>query len=97
MDHEFMLKLQAMRDKLGPMSITSAYRCDKHPEEIRKQNPGAHAQGLAADIQAGGAEHRFLILDAAFDVGMVGIGTANSFIHVDSGHRYANRPAQWKY
>jgi len=97
MDHEFMLKLQALRDALGPISITSGYRCAEHPEEKRKDNPGAHSQGKAADIKISGGEQRFRVISTAMNCGMIGIGVANSFIHVDDGHAHAARPATWKY
>jgi len=97
MQQEFMERLQIMRAHLGPMVVTSGYRCPLHPEEAKKARPGAHAQGQAADIAAVDGEHRFKILQEAVRAGMVGIGIANSFIHVDDGHDSASRPWQWKY
>jgi len=97
MKQEFMEKLQAMRTMLGPIKINSGYRCRKHPEEAKKDNPGAHNQGLAADIQATDGYTRFKVLQAAFRCQMQGIGIANSFIHVDDGHEFAPRPTQWNY
>ncbi|WP_417448344.1 D-Ala-D-Ala carboxypeptidase family metallohydrolase [Idiomarina abyssalis] len=99
MDPEFMARLQRLRDLLGPLSINSGYRCPQHPEEIKKARPGAHSTGHAADIKANNGAHRFKILEAAFAVGMKGIGVANGYIHVDDGHPDPNvsRPTQWKY
>lgn len=97
MDHGFMLRLQDIRDAVGPLSITSGYRCPDHPAEKRKDKPGAHQQGRAADIGTSNAAQRFKILEAALNSGMIGIGTAMSFIHVDDGHEYAARPAMWNY
>lgn len=97
MDHEFMLKLQAVRDAVGPIAIISGYRCSEHPTEKRKANPGAHAQGRAADIGTSNAGQRFKILEAALKSGMIGVGTAKRFIHVDDGHAHATRPAMWSY
>lgn len=97
MDGDFMGMLQALRDQVGPLSISSGYRCAEHPEEKRKDKPGAHNQGTAADIKTSDGGARFKIIAAAMNVGMVGLGTANSFIHVDSGHKFAPRPSQWKY
>jgi uncharacterized protein YcbK (DUF882 family) len=97
MDHNFMLKLQAMRDQLGPMTVTSGYRCPEHPAEKRKERSGSHAQGMAADITINVGKQRFNAVSVALSVGMVGIGVASSFIHVDSGHQHADRPALWKY
>lgn len=97
MKHSFMMKLQAMRDELGPLSIASGFRCAEHPEEKRKEKIGSHGQGGAADLKAKGGGHKYKIIESALKVGMVGIGVANSFIHVDDGHLYAGRPAVWHY
>jgi uncharacterized protein YcbK (DUF882 family) len=97
MSHPFMIKLQAMRDAYGPMTITSGYRCPEHPEEKRKEKVGAHGQGRAADIAVGSSKERFNIMAMGVHVGMQGIGVARSFVHVDDGHKHAPRPACWKY
>lgn len=97
MQHEFMLKLQEMRDLIGPLTVTSGYRCAEHPSEKRKDKPGAHNQGRAADISVGDALDRYNVLNHATDCGMVGLGVAKSFIHIDDGHAHARRPAAWTY
>ncbi len=97
MDHFFMLSLQAMRDDIGPLTVTSGFRCPEHPEEKRKDKVGSHGQGLAADLKSSGGKRRFEIIQSAIKHGMIGIGVANSFIHVDGGHKHAGRPATWKY
>ena len=99
MNPEFMTKLQMMRNLIGPLSINSGFRCAMHPEEVKKGKPGAHSVGRAADIKAANGQQRFKILEAAFAVGMKGIGVANGYIHVDDGHPDPNipRPTQWKY
>lgn len=97
MRQSHMEKLQAMRNITGPLTVTSGYRCPLHPEEAKKQRFGAHAQGKATDIAIYNAAHRFKVIKAALDVGMVGLGIANSFVHVDSGHDNASRPASWVY
>lgn len=98
MDGDFMEKLQHMRQLLGrPISLSSGFRCADHEEERNKTQPGAHAAGLAADIEVSNGHERFKVIEAAIHVGMKGIGVANSFVHVDDGHPYAHRPASWKY
>ena len=97
MDHDFMVKLQAMRDQLGPLHITSGFRCSEHPDERLKAKPGAHAQGLGADVSLIGAASRHTFLKTAFEVGMQGIGIAKGFVHVDGGHKHMPRPALWTY
>ena len=97
MSHEFMMKLQAMRDTLGPMKITSGFRCPDHPVEREKSKPGSHAQGTAADISIRGGLDRYRTDRAAQGVGMVGFGVGENFFHVDDGHLHAARPAMWSY
>jgi len=96
MDGDFMAKLQALRDRVGPLQVNSGYRCPDHPVEAKKQTPGAHAHGLAADIKP----LKVGIYEAtkeAFDIGFVGIGIENGWLHVDSGHPHKHRPAMWTY
>jgi zinc D-Ala-D-Ala carboxypeptidase len=94
-------KLQAMRTEYGkPMTITSGYRCPQHPIEAKKDTPGAHALGMAADIGVQGAEaHRVLAL--AFKHGFSGIGVQQKgtgrFIHVDVCSTELPRPSVWSY
>lgn len=98
---ELMEKLQAMRLEYGkPMTITSAYRCPKHPVEINKSTPGAHALGLAADIGVQGAEAH-AVLALAFKHGFTGVGVQQKgggrFIHVDVATTELPRPMVWSY
>lgn len=92
-----MARLQRMRDILGPLSMTSAFRCPEHPDERAKSIPGSHSEGKACDIRAFDGARRYAIIKAALEVGMVGIGVADTFVHVDGGHSHAPRPAVWKY
>lgn len=98
MQQSFMMLLQEMRNILGyGLPMNSGYRCSLHPEEVEKEQPGAHNQGTAGDIKVSGAKMRYEVIKAAIEVGMVGLGVANGFVHVDSGHLYVERPAAWKY
>ena len=77
-------KLQAIRDEYGqPMVITSAFRCREHPSEAKKKFPGMHNAGIAFDVAIpwGGARARFIAI--AMKHGVMGIGIANSFVHID--------------
>jgi len=96
MDADFMLALQSLRDRVGPMKITSGYRCPIHPEEAKKSAPGSHAEGKAADFEPLRTTIRSA-LKHALDIDFPGIGLAKSFIHVDGGHPTATRPALWTY
>lgn len=98
---ELMDKLQELRTRYGkPMTITSGYRCPKHPVEVNKAAPGAHALGLAADIGVQGAE-AYEVLKLAFELGFTGIGVqqkgSGRFIHLDVRDGQLPTPATWSY
>jgi zinc D-Ala-D-Ala carboxypeptidase len=100
MKPEFMAKLQKLRGTYGaPMKVTSGYRCPKHPIEVKKARPGAHASGHAADVAVRGEEaHR--LLKIALEVGFTGIGVQQKgegrFIHLDDLDNDL-RPTIWSY
>lgn len=97
MEQEFMDRLDMLRKVLGPLTITSGFRCPNHPSEARKSTPGSHAYGIAADIAVSGGKKRHETIVAALDLGFEGIGVAKTFVHVDLGHPSAGRPAVWTY
>ena len=76
--------LQAIRSEYGkPLTITSAYRCERHPVEAKKQKPGTHNQGVAFDIAIPWGHERGVLTDLAIKHGFKGLGFANSFLHID--------------
>lgn len=95
MDSAFLELLDKLRDVCNfPFHITSGYRSPKHPIEAKKTSPGTHSQGIAADIAVFNAQQRYTILKKAIELGFVGIGVADSFIHVDTRQGY---PLVWTY
>lgn len=84
-DHDHVNKLQALRDSVGAIHITSAYRCPSHNAAVGGVPNSRHLKGDATDIYsatlssyslAGKCKH--------FD----GLGRYNTFVHVDSrGYR----------
>lgn len=93
-DVAFIEKLQALRDAVGfPLTITSYYRCDKHPEEVKKEKPGMHNTALAVDLLKPAGPDGFKLLAEAIRLGFTGIGVSNKFIHLD----LRNTPALWGY
>jgi len=77
-------KLQVIREEFSkPMKVTSSYRCEKHPNERTKQNPGTHNQGIAFDIYVADAASRYDIVSLGIKHGASGIGVANNFVHLD--------------
>jgi uncharacterized protein YcbK (DUF882 family) len=98
MDPELLSKLQALRTLYGkPMSVTSGFRCSKHPNEASKIKPGSHAQGKAVDIRTRGGGQKYELKKLAYSMGFVGIGDGDTFTHLDVGHDHAARPANWRY
>lgn len=96
MEQEFLQKLDKLRAWCGfPFVITSGYRHPTlHPIEKKKDVPGTHAQGIAADIKITNAADRLKIVHAALELGFTGIGVASDFVHVDTR---GTTPVMWTY
>lgn len=79
-----MLKLEALRSKLGgrPVTITSGYRCSRHSVAVGGYANDAHTKGIAADISIAGKSPED-IAEAAELVGFSGIGLMTGAVHVD--------------
>ena len=78
-----------------PFVISSAYRCENHPES--KKNPtSSHIKGLAVDIKCTDSKTRAIIMDSLGYVGFRRFGIAKSFIHVDIDNEKSN-PVIWLY
>jgi uncharacterized protein YcbK (DUF882 family) len=75
--------LQALRDKLGPITITSGYRCPQHPVEARKGKPGRHAEGIAADIAGPTPATVWAALKDFPEFTGVGIAIHQRYVHLD--------------
>ena len=98
MDSEFMRMLQELRNQIGPMPVTSAFRCDAHNSRVSKVKNGPHTQAKASDILIFG-ERAMLLFEKARHIGFSGIGLSQKgphhkrFIHVDT----LERKAFWSY
>lgn len=103
MDASFMASLQRLRDAYGqPMTLTSAYRCARHPNESTKAAPGEHFDGRAVDVRCRGAE-AMTLLRLALPLGFNRIGIHQKgnarFLHLGlspAGGRLPS-PAIWSY
>ena len=97
---DLMDLLQQARKDLGPISITSAYRCSEHNSSISKTGPsGPHTTGKAADISVRDSQHRKQLIDY-FAPEVTGLGIAKSFIHIDLLYEedgFEMRPNSWVY
>lgn len=84
MDAGLLHHLDAARHMAGiPFVINSAYRCEEHNKAVGGVPGSAHTKGTAVDIAANGSRERFMIAQALMARGLVRIGVASSFVHVD--------------
>ena len=89
MDPEFMRMLQELRNEVGPMPVTSAFRCDARNSRVSKVKNGPHTQAKASDILISG-ERAMILFEKARHIGFSGIGLSQKgpdqkrFIHVDT-------------
>ena len=95
-ESDFVHWLDGVREACGfGFNITSGYRSAKHSAEAKKEKPGTHNQGIAADIACTDAARRYEIVKQAIAHGAGGIGIAKSFVHVDT--RPGDRCVIWTY
>ena len=63
-------------------------------QKAKKERPGMHTKGIAADIYVSNGVDRYKLLITAFNMGFTGIGVAKTFIHVDTR---TSQPVVWTY
>ena len=92
LDSDLLRRLQLMRDELGsPIFINSAYRCPVHNRAVGGTSASQHLQGKAADITTWNLPRLRQLAEKHVSNG--GIGTAETYVHVDTrGFR-----ARWNY
>ena len=91
--------LQEARNELGPLTITSFYRCPSHNDNVSSTGPnGPHTTGKSVDIHVSNSQHRKKLIDY-FTNKVTGLGIAKSFIHIDiiCPEELSNRPNCWLY
>ena len=63
--------LQTARNVLGPLTITSAYRCPEHNDKVSSTGlSGPHTTSKACDIHVSNSQHRKKLIDY-FAIGIV--------------------------
>jgi hypothetical protein len=99
MQHEFMVKLQAIRTEFGkPMDPSSGYRHPTHPIEARKTHSnGEHTQGNCCDIRCTNSADRFRLIELALKHGITRIGIAKTFLHLGIGGKGLPTNVLWDY
>ena len=97
---DIMDLLQKARNELGPLQITSAYRCPEHNSKVSSTGAsGPHTSGYAVDIHVSNSQHRKQLIDY-FATKVTGLGVAKTFLHIDlltPEHGFEMRPNAWKY
>ena len=86
MQPEALETLYKVRDLTGiPMVITSAYRCPKHPESIRRPN-SAHTRGHAIDFRVRNSAQAFAFMKVLIELGVTRLGWNQKleFFHFDT-------------
>lgn len=101
---EFMDLLQDIRNEWGkPIYINSGYRSPYHSVEAKKNRPGTHTHGIAADIKISGPDvAKFIALCYSLGVRRFGLQQkgpfSSRFIHIDIGDRILKAPqSTWSY
>ena len=99
MDPEFMRMLQELRNEVGPLMISSGFRCEDHNEKLSSTGRhGPHTEVKASEILIYG-ERAVLLFERARKIGFSGIGVSQKgphhkrFVHVDT----LERKALWSY
>ena len=97
---DLMDLLQEARNDLGPLSISSGYRCSTHNSAVSKSGAnGPHTTGKAIDISVRDSKHRKELI-TYFAPKITGLGIAKTFIHIDlltADDGFEMRPNSWVY
>ena len=91
--------LQTARDIIGPIQITSAFRCNEHNDSVSSTGlSGPHTTSKAVDIHVSNSQHRKQLIDY-FSNKVTGLGIAKTFIHIDilTSDEVPHRPNCWLY
>lgn len=103
MKQQFMDKLDAAREKFGPITIASPYRCPAYNERVSTTGPnGPHTTGRASDVVVS-REDAYKLLQIAYEVGFTGIGVKQTgisrYLHFDDLTQAEGypRPTVWSY
>lgn len=102
MQVHFMDTLLRIREAYGkPMRITSGYRSATHPEERKKDKPGEHTFGCAADVAVSGVDAlRLLRVALEHGVSRIGVKQDNrgtEYLHLGVGAPGLPNPSLWSY
>ena len=85
---ELALNLQILREIVGALNLTNAYRCKEHNSTVGGSENSQHLVGKAADIKSPGTEPSEIadITEVLMDTKKLkigGVGRYNTFTHID--------------
>jgi len=84
MDDDFMEKVVAIREVVGPLIVVSGFRCPAHnSSESSTGEGGPHTTGRSLDLRAAHSSARFAIMREAMGLGMTRFGINRTSIHID--------------
>ena len=84
MSRGFLLTLDKIRADYGkPLRVNSGYRSVKHNALVGGRVGSSHLKGLAIDFHCNNSADRTLLLAAIYKAGIVRVGIAKTFIHID--------------
>lgn len=92
-DIEHLEQLIQLREEIGPIKITSGYRCDSHNKKVGGSPKSQHKEGTATDIQSRRIKPRALAAFVKQNYVFGGIGAYDTFTHIDS----RNGKARWGF
>lgn len=94
-------RLQRLRDRFGPMTINSGYRCPDYNAKVSHTgSTGPHTTGQAVDVKVAGNKALQLIT-LAIECGFTGIGVSQKgphdgrFVHLDDLPNGPGQPRPW--
>jgi uncharacterized protein YcbK (DUF882 family) len=94
-DEDFVTDLDELRRRCGfAFVVNSGYRSKLHSAEMKKEKPGYHTKGIAADIAVHTSYRRYIILQHALEMDFRGIGHGKDFVHLD---KRSTPPKSWTY
>ena len=103
MDNQFMQQMVMIRQKVGVLTVNSAYRCPQHNNKVSKTGfHGAHTLGKAMDVAARGVQ-ALAVLKEALLLNISGFGVQQKgdgrIIHLDNCTPSDGfpRPDIWSY
>ena len=101
---EFIDVAQEIRSEIGvPLTVSSGFRCGKHPIEARKTAPGEHTDGTCADFYVSHSTAFAVNKAASNHPKVTGIGVKQKgntrFLHIGIGPAKPGRPRPhiWSY